>query len=36
MFGSYNGVYIFNPAEVTYDTYTPSVLITELRIMETV
>lgn len=32
MFGSYNGVYIFNPAEVTYDTYTPSVLITELRI----
>jgi len=32
MFGSYNGVYTFNPSDVAYDTYAPAVLITELRI----
>lgn len=32
MFGSYNGVYIFNPSDISYDTYAPQVLITELRV----
>lgn len=32
MFGSYNGVYIFNPLEITYNTYAPAVMITGLRI----
>jgi ligand-binding sensor domain-containing protein len=32
MFGSYNGVYIFAPAGITYDTYSPPVVITGLRI----
>lgn len=32
MFGSYNGVYIFNPTEINYNTYAPSVIITGLKI----
>lgn len=28
MFGSYNGVYIFNPSEVSYDHYAPAVVLT--------
>ena len=32
MFGSYNGVYIFDPSKIVYDTYTPPVVITDLRI----
>ena len=32
MFGSYNGVYIFDPSKITYDTYTPAVVMTGLRI----
>ncbi|NDW11478.1 response regulator [Bacteroides sp. 214] len=32
MFGSYNGVYTFNPLEVAYDSYAPPVLITALGI----
>lgn len=30
MFGSYNGVYIFNPAEISYGNYAPPVVITGL------
>lgn len=32
MFGSYNGVYIFNPSGIKFDTYAPQVLITGLWI----
>ncbi len=32
MFGSYNGIYRFNPAEIAYKTYVPPVTITDLRI----
>ncbi|MEB3374652.1 triple tyrosine motif-containing protein [Bacteroides sp. CR5/BHMF/2] len=32
MFGSYNGVYTFNPSGITFDSYAPQVLITELWI----
>jgi signal transduction histidine kinase/ligand-binding sensor domain-containing protein/DNA-binding response OmpR family regulator len=32
MFGSYSGIIIFNPAEIKYDTYTPPVVITGLKI----
>ena len=32
MFGSYNGIYIFNPAEIADNTYVPPVTITDLRI----
>lgn len=32
MFGSYNGVYIFDPTEITFDTHSPAVIITGLRI----
>ncbi|WP_294608803.1 hybrid sensor histidine kinase/response regulator transcription factor [uncultured Bacteroides sp.] len=32
MFGSYNGIYIFNPSEITYNTYVPPVTITDLRV----
>ncbi len=32
MFGSYNGIYIFDPTKITYDTYTPPVVMTDLRI----
>lgn len=32
MFGSYNGVYIFNPSDIQFDTYAPRVLITGLWI----
>lgn len=32
MFGSYNGVYTFNPSGITFDTYAPQVLITGLWI----
>lgn len=30
MFGSYNGVYIFNPSEISYDYFAPPVVITGL------
>lgn len=32
MFGSYNGVYIFNPSGIKFDTYAPRVLVTGLWI----
>lgn len=32
MFGSYNGVYTFNPSGIKFDTYAPQVLITGLWI----
>lgn len=32
MFGSYNGVYTFNPSKMKFDTYAPQVLITGLQI----
>ena len=32
MFGSYNGIYMFDPTKIAYDTYAPQVLITELKI----
>ena len=32
MFGSYSGIISFNPSEIKYDTYTPPVAITGLRI----
>ena len=32
MFGSYSGVFIFNPSEIKSDTYTPPVVITGLKI----
>ena len=32
MFGSYNGIYIFDPAEIHYDAYTPPVVMTGLRV----
>lgn len=32
MFGSYNGIYLFNPSEMTYNTSAPPVTITDLRI----
>lgn len=32
MFGSYNGIYLFNPSEITYNSYVPPVTITDLRI----
>jgi signal transduction histidine kinase/FixJ family two-component response regulator len=32
MFGSYSGVYIFNPSQIKYDAYTPSIVITGLKI----
>lgn len=32
MFGSYNGVYTFNPDSVRFDTYAPQVQITEFQI----
>ena len=32
MFGSYYGVFIFNPSEIKSDTYTPPVVITGLKI----
>lgn len=32
MFGSYNGVFIFNPSKITYDTYAPPVILTGLWI----
>ena len=32
MFGSYNGIYIFDPAKIHYDTYTPPVVMTGLRV----
>ncbi|MDR0547108.1 MAG: response regulator, partial [Dysgonamonadaceae bacterium] len=32
MFGSYSGVDIFDPAKVKYDVYTPSIVITGLKI----
>ena len=32
MFGSYNGVYTFNPSGITFDTYAPQVAITSFLI----
>ena len=32
MFGSYNGIYRFDPADIVYNTHTPPVTITDLRI----
>jgi signal transduction histidine kinase/ligand-binding sensor domain-containing protein/AraC-like DNA-binding protein len=32
MFGSYSGVFIFDPAKIKYDVYTPSIVITGLKI----
>jgi len=32
MFGSYAGILIFNPSEIKYDTYTPPVVITGLKV----
>lgn len=32
MFGSYNGVYTFNPSGITFDTYAPKVAITSFLI----
>lgn len=32
MFGSYNGVYTFNPSKMKFDTYAPQVIITGLQI----
>ena len=32
MFGSYNGIYIFDPTELKINSYTPQVVITGLRI----
>jgi signal transduction histidine kinase/DNA-binding response OmpR family regulator len=32
MFGSYNGIYIFNPSEIVYNTFVPPVTITDLRV----
>jgi signal transduction histidine kinase/ligand-binding sensor domain-containing protein/AraC-like DNA-binding protein len=32
MFGSYSGIFIFDPAEIKNDTYTPPVVITGLKI----
>jgi len=32
MFGSYNGIYVFNPSDIVYTTYVPPVTITDLRI----
>ncbi len=32
MFGSYNGVYIFDPSKITYNIYAPPVILTGLRI----
>ena len=32
MFGSYNGIYIFDPVKIHYDTYTPPVVMTGLRV----
>ena len=32
MFGSYNGIYMFNPSKMTNDTYAPPVVMTGLRI----
>jgi signal transduction histidine kinase/ligand-binding sensor domain-containing protein/DNA-binding response OmpR family regulator len=32
MFGSYSGVFIFDPDKIKYDVYTPSIVITGLKI----
>jgi signal transduction histidine kinase/ligand-binding sensor domain-containing protein/AraC-like DNA-binding protein len=32
MFGGYSGIFIFDPAKIKYDTYTPPVVITGLKI----
>jgi signal transduction histidine kinase/ligand-binding sensor domain-containing protein/DNA-binding response OmpR family regulator len=32
MFGSYSGVFIFNPSKIKYNTYTPPIVITGLKI----
>lgn len=32
MFGSYSGIFIFNPEKIKYDDYTPPVVITGLKI----
>jgi signal transduction histidine kinase/ligand-binding sensor domain-containing protein/DNA-binding response OmpR family regulator len=32
MFGSYSGVYIFDPSQIKYDVYTPSIVISGLKI----
>lgn len=32
MFGSYNGIYIFNPSEIAYSRYAPAVMITNMQI----
>lgn len=32
MFGSFSGIFIFDPAKIKYDTYTPPIVITGLKI----
>jgi phosphate starvation-inducible protein PhoH/signal transduction histidine kinase/streptogramin lyase len=32
MFGSYSGVFIFDPSKMKYDSYTPPIVITDLKI----
>jgi signal transduction histidine kinase/ligand-binding sensor domain-containing protein/DNA-binding response OmpR family regulator len=32
MFGNYSGVFVFEPSKIKYDTYTPKVVVTSLKI----